>query len=621
MADVPTANYGWVKPDPGASDNTWGQKLNSDLDGIDGVVKGIDNRTAGPASSLPLMDAAAAVGVSAYFARADHVHPTDTSKLPLTGGTLTGGLSFGSNMAANPQDLTKHVALWSSSYGFCVTPGVLNYNAGEHIFWTASTQVAAFTNAGLQLGSGVGIAINGVGSAQNHITISAETGYASWYSTKFSSDPNANWLSLQKARGTTAAPTAVANGDVLGRMFFAGYDGAQWANAIEMRGTVFEATPGSGRLGAQWALFVTPPGTEAPAAALTFDFTNGLVLAGDPVANLGAATKQYVDASTRGFTNKLRNGTFDVWQRGGGGIAVPVANYTYTADGWQIGTSGAGATIEQTTGAAGQGLGTLSALGISCGSGTTYVFVRQCIESVVAAPLVGKRVTFQALLLNGNGNPSFTPQINVMTPNSQDAFSGPLTTVLAQVNMQPVTVTGTFVPVAYSFDVPTSAINGLAITYLWPTTPSGFYATTACDCRATPGRPVGLCANPPPPELRPIHEELAFCQRYFESSYGNGVAPGTVTQAGAMHSLVYATNNYADMGTVWFKATKRVAPTVHTYSPNSGAVDKIWLYGAGDVPSYFVTPPGQQSVAFSVANTSVAALTSILCHWIASAEL
>ena len=38
MAETLTVNYGWTKPDPGASPNTWGSSLNSDLDKIDAQV-------------------------------------------------------------------------------------------------------------------------------------------------------------------------------------------------------------------------------------------------------------------------------------------------------------------------------------------------------------------------------------------------------------------------------------------------------------------------------------------------------------------------------------------------------------------------------------------------------
>ena len=51
MADSFTTNYNWTKPEPGASDDTWGSKINVDLDGIDTKVHDIEVRgmTPGPA--------------------------------------------------------------------------------------------------------------------------------------------------------------------------------------------------------------------------------------------------------------------------------------------------------------------------------------------------------------------------------------------------------------------------------------------------------------------------------------------------------------------------------------------------------------------------------------------
>jgi len=52
-------------------------------------------------STTPGMDGTAAVGTGTTYARADHVHPSDTSRLPLAGGTLTGQLSLSRTLALN----------------------------------------------------------------------------------------------------------------------------------------------------------------------------------------------------------------------------------------------------------------------------------------------------------------------------------------------------------------------------------------------------------------------------------------------------------------------------------------------------------------------------------------
>jgi hypothetical protein len=47
----------------------------------------------------PIMDSVAAPGVAATFSRGDHVHPSDTTKLNLTGGTMTGVLTLNATSA------------------------------------------------------------------------------------------------------------------------------------------------------------------------------------------------------------------------------------------------------------------------------------------------------------------------------------------------------------------------------------------------------------------------------------------------------------------------------------------------------------------------------------------
>jgi hypothetical protein len=130
--ELTTANYGWIKPTVGDSDDAWGGYLNSDLDGIDSVVHGIQaSIPTVPAASAtaPAMDGTASAGSSAAWSRGDHVHPSDTTKyntsnpsgyqtaaqvtvslasyLALSGGTMTGAMTLAADPAANLQPATK----------------------------------------------------------------------------------------------------------------------------------------------------------------------------------------------------------------------------------------------------------------------------------------------------------------------------------------------------------------------------------------------------------------------------------------------------------------------------------------------------------------------------------
>ena len=139
--ELVTANYGWIKPTVGDSDDAWGGYLNSDLDGIDSVVHGIQTSiptVPSPSGSAPAMDGTATAGSSAAWSRGDHVHPSDTTKyntsnpsgyqtaanvtaslapyalttslasyLALSGGTMTGAMTLAADPAANLQPATK----------------------------------------------------------------------------------------------------------------------------------------------------------------------------------------------------------------------------------------------------------------------------------------------------------------------------------------------------------------------------------------------------------------------------------------------------------------------------------------------------------------------------------
>ena len=63
-------------------------------DGGSTIAQVVASATVPAATVAPAMDGLAAIGSVAKYAKQDHVHPTDTSLLPLTGGTVSGPITL-----------------------------------------------------------------------------------------------------------------------------------------------------------------------------------------------------------------------------------------------------------------------------------------------------------------------------------------------------------------------------------------------------------------------------------------------------------------------------------------------------------------------------------------------
>lgn len=93
-----------------------------------------------------------------------------------------------------------------------------------------------------------------------------------------------------------------------------------------------------------------------------------------------------------------------------------------------------------------------------------------------------------------------------------------------------------------------------------------------------------IAAAASPFRRRPIQQELALCQRYYEKSYDPGVLPGTATARTGQEFFGYwGSANAAYSFGVRFKVPKRAASTVTLYSPTTGASGNIDNGASADV--------------------------------------
>jgi len=125
-------------------------------------------------------------------------------------------------------------------------------------------------------------------------------------------------------------------------------------------------------------------------------------------------------------------------------------------------------------------------------------------------------------------------------------------------------------------------------------------------------------------EYRQYQQELALCQRYFYSSYSNGVAVGS---ANAYYTplwhTVEATMSYCTVS-VSFPVSMRTNPTGTVYSPSTGASGKA--FSGSDINAIIASAGSYnginpQGAIVQVNNVSVAATVNLLAHLTASAEL
>ena len=396
--------------------------------------------------------------------------------------------------------------------------------------------------------------------------------------------------------------------------------------------------------------------------ALTLDGTNGIVSSGSITtqsatgvifsdsSSLPAASSPYV------LKNRIINGDMVIDQRYAGAATANTIS-GYVVDRFQVNQSGAAGKViaQQNAGAVTPPVGFSNYLGVtsqssySVGAGDFYL-IQQAIEGFNVADLGWGTANAKTVTLSFWVRSSLTGTFGGSLRNSADNRSYPFTYTISSANtweQKTVTVTGD------TTGTWIGATNGTGLTVAWGlgvgTTYSGtagswagaYYlsATGATSVVGTNGATfyitgvqleIGTTATPF--ERRLYNQELANCQRYYEKSYPASSPVPTNAVLGPIISLgtqTYAGGTGANQmlaGTVYFKVTKRAAPTMTIYSWTSSTVGAVSTGWTGADLAANTGNIGDAGInGFSIYNGSGSNVTTngyaILFQFAASAEL
>lgn len=219
------------------------------------------------------------------------------------------------------------------------------------------------------------------------------------------------------------------------------------------------------------------------------------------------------------YVNKFRNATFDIWQRGTTGGAITPSTVTYTADGWILRSVTAGVSWTQGTGRT-LTANSLKIIGVSGVTQNPSIAWQRIESNIVGGDFNNATITWQAQIFNNTGA-DFTPMLYVGAGTSYDA--GYPSVVLGTTNLQ-LCPAGVWTQVSYTLTGAGTMHYGCEFIAYAPGTALDSAAKSInvaeIDVRVTPGVTTGLNNSPPTPELRPIQNELALCQRYLPSFIG-----------------------------------------------------------------------------------------------------
>jgi hypothetical protein len=240
------------------------------------------------------------------------------------------------------------------------------------------------------------------------------------------------------------------------------------------------------------------------------------------------------------------------------------------------------------------------------------------IEAANSRHLAGQTCTLSVRLRNTVVG---TVNWSLAYANTEDAFgtlASPTTTAIASGSF--TSVSGTEGVYTTQVVVPAAAITGLEARLTVANQTSGQW-----DIGEVQLELGSVPANARVFERVDRALQISRCQRYFEKSYEDATAPGTVTASGNDVVRRAAAGEGTTAFAIRFSAVKRVVPTVVWYSPGTGTAARIRnTSGSVDITvtgTSTVAPASTRSPGIPTHVSTGAVGELISAHWTADARL
>jgi hypothetical protein len=342
------------------------------------------------------------------------------------------------------------------------------------------------------------------------------------------------------------------------------------------------------------------------------------------------------------FRNRIINGAMVIDQRNAGASVTPTLDGQYgSCDRWMYWLSQASKFSVQQSTVAPTGFSNsllITSLSAYAVTGTDYFAVNQKIEGFNFSDLGWGTANAQTVTLSFWVRSSLTGTFGAAFTNSATNRSYPFNYTINVANtweQKTVTVagdtTGTWIGstngigAIVQFNLGSVAAKlGTAGTWgsAWYTGATGAQSVVGTNGATfyITGVQLEKGSNATSFDYRSIGTELALCQRYYQKTYAQGTAPGSVAIPGSFFTPASVANNYQTIGNWNFAVVMRATPTIVGYSNANGAS------GSFNADSTTLSPIGIQNIgdrsaAFYAGNVAVGQYAFVQCHATASAEL